>query len=122
MGKKESPKANEDKYAKVEEAWANQAADATFGGMTLTQFRTRIKPSKDTRVTVKDLEDDVKIAATNRDTVDIDTMAAVDAVVKSVVADPNYGDDSSLYGAMGYVRKSQRKSGLTRKKKNNGNA
>ena len=30
---------------------------------------------------------------------------------------PLYGDDSPLYGAMGFVRKSEKKSGLTRKKK-----
>lgn len=29
----------------------------------------------------------------------------------------NYGDDSPLYGAMGFVRMSEKKSGLTRKKK-----
>lgn len=31
--------------------------------------------------------------------------------------DPAYGNDSPLYGAMGFVRKSEKKSGLTRKKK-----
>lgn len=33
----------------------------------------------------------------------------------------DYGSDSPLYGAMGFVRKSQRKSGLTRKKKDGAN-
>ncbi len=33
----------------------------------------------------------------------------------------DYGSDSELYGAMGFVRKSQRKSGLTRKNKNKDN-
>lgn len=122
MGKQDSPKANEDKYAKVEKAWAEQAPNVVFGGMTLAQYRARIKPSKDVRVKVKDLEDDLKIAADERDTADVDTMIATDLVVKGVVGDPNYGDDSSLYGGMGYIRKSQRKSGLTRKKKNGGNA
>jgi hypothetical protein len=31
--------------------------------------------------------------------------------------DPADGNDSPLYGAMGFVRKSEKKSGLTRKKK-----
>lgn len=35
----------------------------------------------------------------------------------AVAGDPNYGNDSPLYGAMGFVRKSEKKSGLTRKKK-----
>ena len=120
MAKKESPKANEDKYAKIEDSWAQQAPDAAFGGMTLVQFRTRIKPSKDTRTTVKSLEDQLNVAQNNRETADVDTMAAVDLVVKGVVGDPTFGDDSALYEGMGYIRKSQRKSGLTRKKKGNG--
>lgn len=117
MAKKESPKANEDKYAKIEDAWAQQAPDATFGGMTLAQFRTRIKPSKDTRAVVKTLEIELNAAQNDRDTADVGTMDAVDLVVKGVVGDPTFGDDSALYEGMGYIRKSQRKSGLTRKKK-----
>ena len=42
---------------------------------------------------------------------------AVDDLVKAVVADKNFGDDSALYERMGYVRKSVRASGLTRKSK-----
>ena len=35
----------------------------------------------------------------------------------AVAGNPDYGNDSPLYGAMGFVRKSEKKSGLTRKKK-----
>ena len=38
-------------------------------------------------------------------------------MVNGVKGDPDFGEDSDLYEAMGYVRKSERKSGLTRKKK-----
>ncbi len=38
-------------------------------------------------------------------------------VGQGVAGDPAYGNDSPLYGAMGFVRKSERASGLTRKKK-----
>ncbi len=38
-------------------------------------------------------------------------------VGQGVAGNANYGDDSPLYGAMGFVRKSERKSGLTKKKK-----
>jgi len=34
-----------------------------------------------------------------------------------VAGDPAYGNDSPRYGAMGFVRKSERASGLTRKTK-----
>ena len=65
-------------------------------------------------------EDKLNVAQKNRDAADVDTMAGVDLVVKGVVGDPKFGDDSALYEGMGYIRKSQRKSGLTRKKKDGG--
>lgn len=45
-------------------------------------------------------------------------MPACDLVVKGVIANPTFGDDSALSGATGYKRKSEHKSGLTRKAKN----
>jgi hypothetical protein len=37
------------------------------------------------------------------------------SALEDVVGDPNYGDNSNLYEAMGCVRKSERASGLSRK-------
>ena len=37
-------------------------------------------------------------------------------VVAGVIGDPAFGPNSSVYELMGYTRKSERKSGLTRKK------
>ena len=42
-------------------------------------------------------------------------------VARAVAGDKNFGPDSTLYEAMGHVRSSQRKSGLTCKKKTGGN-
>jgi hypothetical protein len=36
-------------------------------------------------------------------------------VINGMIGNPAYGPESDLSGAMGYVRKSQRKSGLTQK-------
>jgi hypothetical protein len=47
-----------------------------------------------------------------RDAADADSLAKIQLVVKGVAGDPAYGEDSALYEALGYVRKS----GLTRKK------
>ena len=35
-------------------------------------------------------------------------------VVNSAKGDPNYGENSALYASFGYIRKDDRKSGLTR--------
>jgi hypothetical protein len=56
-------------------------------------------------------------ALDNRDAADTVTSAMNQMVVNGVKGDPNYGDDSDLYDAMGYVRKSAKKSGLTKKSK-----
>jgi hypothetical protein len=39
----------------------------------------------------------------------------IQLVVNGVLADPDEGPDSPLYEAFGYIRESERKSGLTRK-------
>ena len=38
-------------------------------------------------------------------------------VGQGVAGNPDFGDDGPLYGAMGFGRKSEKKSGLTGKKK-----
>ncbi len=97
------------------DAWGELAPAATFDGMTLTQYKAAVQPSFDSRQKITDLETDLEGEQVNRDQVDVTTTATNAAVVKAVVADKNYGDDSALYERMGYVRKSNRASGLTRK-------
>ena len=38
-------------------------------------------------------------------------------VINGILADPDEGPDSPLYEAIGYTRRSERKTGLTRKRK-----
>lgn len=111
-----SPQSTQDRYEKIENAFETLAPAATFGAMTLAQFQTAIQPSIASRTEIERIENELKAAIVARDAADATTMNACDLIVKGVVGDPNYGDDSALYEAMGYIRKSQRKSGLTRKK------
>ena len=59
-------------------------------------------------------------AINDRDGADAAFLAQAQLVVNGVLADPSEGPDSSLYEAMGYTRKSERRSGLTRAKKTAG--
>ena len=63
-----------------------------------------------------DLEAQIKMKREERD----DKYKALDQnrskIGMGVAGNPDYGNDSPLYGAMGFVRKSEKKSGLTRKK------
>ena len=115
--KKDSPKANQEKYDKVEAAWKDLAPGETFGGMTLAQFQARLQPSKDQREALDQLDNQMKEHITDRDDADTVSMNGVELVVNGVIGNPDFGPDSALYEAMGYIRKSERKSGLTRKKK-----
>jgi hypothetical protein len=101
----------------ITNAWTSLAPAATFAGMTLTQYEAAVKPSLDARTTINGLDEQMTSAITTRDKADVVSEAINQKVIKAVVGDVNYGDDSALYEAMGYIRKSQRKTGLSRKSK-----
>lgn len=96
-------------------AWKTLAPTASFNGMTLAQFEAAVQPSFDARESISQKEDEMTKLINDRNTADSTSLDKCDSVVKAVVADPTFGDDSALYETMGYVRKSDRKSGLTRK-------
>ena len=76
-----------------------------------------MKPSLDARDEIDQLSNKLTSAQDKRDTADVTSSDLNQKVVKSVVGDVNYGDDSDLYDAMGYIRASARKSGLKRSAK-----
>lgn len=99
----------------VASAWEALRADKSFAGMTLTQFKNKVKASFDARTSIVNLQNQLTAAQNARDDADKETLKAVSLVVNSVKGDPEEGEDGELYEAMGYIRKSERKSGLSRK-------
>ena len=110
------PKDNEQKIQRMLNAWETLAPNKTFGGMTLAQFQAATQPAQAARQRIDDLEDQLRQAQADRDRADEDFLAKAQLVVNGVLADPTEGPDSALYEAFGYTRKSERKSGLTRKR------
>lgn len=110
-----NPKANEEKMLKMLNAWKTLAPEKSFGGLTLAEFEAFVNDSLQSRVTVSSLDDSRTQAITVRDNCDYTFLQKAALVVAGVVADPTEGDNSALYEAMGYVRKANRASGLTRK-------
>jgi len=111
-----NPSANKTKLDDILNAWEELAPDKSFGGMTLAQFKAVVKPSLDTRAELAKLEPQITHWQNRREDADVVSNTAVQKVVKGVMGDPAFGEDSDLYEGMGYVRKSERKSGLTKKK------
>jgi hypothetical protein len=114
---RKAPKDIKLKLDEVARAWELLAGSVTFGGMTLEQFKTAVQASYETRDALATLDKQITAMLNARHDADAESMDKVLLVVNGVVGDPNFGPDSALYEAMGYVRKSARKSGLTRKRK-----
>ncbi|MFL6256185.1 MAG: hypothetical protein ACJ74T_14335 [Pyrinomonadaceae bacterium] len=111
-----NPKKTEEKIEKMLNAWRTLAPEKTFGGMTLTQFETAVAPSRTARQKIDALEAQLSDAYAERDHADEASDGRAKLVIAGVRADPTEGDDSALYGAMGYTRASEQKTGLTRKR------
>jgi hypothetical protein len=112
-----SAKSIEEKMDRMLNAWRTLAPDKTFGGMTLAQFEALAAPSKAARQKIEDLDNQRAQAVTEREDADEAFLAKAQLVVNGVLADPDFGPDSALYEAFGYTRTSERKSGLTRGRK-----
>lgn len=112
-----APKDIVTKIGQTLEAWAELAPDKTFGGMTLAGFTAAVKPSTDARATLQHLESQMTEAHTRREASDVQSLKSILLVVNAIKGDPTEGEDSALYEACGYIRKSARKSGLSRKAK-----
>jgi hypothetical protein len=110
------PREIEQRSERTLNAWEALAPEKSFGGMTLAQFRVVVQATRDARRRIDDLEAQLQQAMADREAADEAFVAKAQLVVNGVLADPTEGADSALYEALGYTRKSERKSGLTRKK------
>jgi hypothetical protein len=110
-----TPKSTEEELDKTLNGWRTLAPDKSFGGMTLAQFQAATAPSLDARQRIKDLENQLAEARADRQAADDVTEQKTQQVLNGVLADPTEGPDSPLVAAFGYTRKSERKTGLTRK-------
>jgi hypothetical protein len=115
MGK--SPKANLDRINAIITAWETHRANKAFADLTLEQFREKMAPSLATRATIARLESELTATISQREMADAASLDIIQDVVKAVVADKTEGEDGEFYEALGYVRESERKSGLHRSAK-----
>ena len=99
------------------QAWSKLRPGKTFAGHTLEQFIALIQPSRDVRVEIAEAELRLQSANARRVTLDRAAMKVLQRVINAVKADPEEGDDGELYEAMGFVRSSERSTGLTRRRK-----
>ncbi|MCA1605546.1 MAG: hypothetical protein LC775_08775 [Acidobacteria bacterium] len=102
------------KITRTTEGWEERAEDAKFAEMTLDQFKAKVKPSLDCREKIASLRRQLEAAIKKRRQCDAASADVCAKVVKPCAATSKYGEDSALYKALGYVPKSEHKSGLRR--------
>jgi hypothetical protein len=106
-----------DRIKVIRAAWRDIAPDATFAGMTLAEFEQATEAPLQLRAVMADLQ--TKLRGMKASQADVDQAAGelADLVVNSIKGTPGFGQNSPLYSACGYVRKADRRSGLTTRRK-----
>jgi len=97
------------------EVWTELRPTKTFAGMTLEQFKAAIGPSLDARARLAAANQQAQEAIIARDNADQQAAVLVDRLVAAFVAEEEDGYNGVLYAKLGYVRKADRSSGLTRR-------
>jgi hypothetical protein len=110
-----NPNRTVEKAGQVSVAWQQHAPAASFAGMTLEEFREKISASQTAREKVAAAEADLRGFIAARAAADIETRNLVTWVVNSIKGTPEFGLNSELYRACGYVTFGERSSGLTRR-------
>jgi hypothetical protein len=105
------------RVTEVTNAWAKMRPDKQFYGLSLEAFREACKPYLEARNEITQLEAQVTHAVSKRDAAETILLEILQGVVLSVKGDPAEGQNGELIGAMGYVKKNQRASGLVRARK-----
>jgi hypothetical protein len=97
-------------------AWEESFPGKTFSGLTLEQFRATFKPCSEVRGELAQLAFQTRTLLFRRRKLDGMAHPILMRVFLAVRADPEAGEDSSMYSAMGYVpHNRRRKPGRKRK-------
>ena len=105
-----------EKTDEVLRAWENLAPEATFSGLTVQEFRETSQPLLEIRERIALLDQQRQGAKAARDIAEKEMVINLQLIVDSIKGAKEYGKDSELYAAIGYVTRSARQSGWIRKK------
>ena len=99
----------------IQNAWNEGAADVTeFRNTKKVDFDATIAEGQASEDRIAQLKAELSLEEANCDNIYTRLNAYNVDIRKGVEGHKDYGDDSPLIGTMGFVRKSERDSGLTR--------
>jgi hypothetical protein len=118
--KRRSTRINEvrERIETIRAAWSKLAPGETFARMTLAEFVAATQPAINVRIQIEDLDRQWNQLIATRDQEDRKVSELLELVINSVRGTPGFGVDSGLYRDLGYVRKSERGTGNSRKNRN----
>ncbi|MBS1797209.1 MAG: hypothetical protein JSS81_25510 [Acidobacteria bacterium] len=112
-----NPLKNERIIERALNALRDYAPDAKFKGKGLVDLVPQAERSMASRRRLVALDHETTAELAVREVEDEKTLAIISEIVDGVIGHEDFGDDSPLYEALGFVRRSKRKSGLTRGKR-----
>jgi hypothetical protein len=98
------------RIASLADAWGDLAAEANFGEMTHAEFKTATAASLETRAQATSLKLQLRAVIGAQRAADQFSQDVCTRVVYAVKGSSSHGSDSTLYRAMGFIPKSERKS------------
>ena len=115
MGK--GPKQIEETIERAVNALRDLAPDTKFNNKDLADLTPLAEESRAARRELVEIDNLEAAGIARREAADTRALKMIEKIVNGIIGDENFGDDSALYEAFGFIRRSQRKSGLTRKRK-----
>jgi hypothetical protein len=110
MAKNQSLDARRDLFVT---AWNQLAAEESFGGMTLAQFTAATEAAMVAREDIANAKALLSSLVGQRVLADVELRKALKLVANGVRGNPQYGDNGTLYRAMGFVPTGERATGKT---------
>jgi hypothetical protein len=104
-------KGSDDLLIRVEreaQAWERRRPEKKFSGLTVTQFKDAAQASRQARQDIKELDASLQGAKKRQKLADAELADVERRVVLSVRGDEEDGEDSVLFGEMGFVPRSQK--------------
>ncbi len=109
-----SPKKNEETFLKALNGLRDLAPTDKFNNKGLAELEVQFEKSMAPRRRLSEIKNEETEQIALREAEDSKTLRMIDQIVAGIVGHDAFGDDSALYEAFGFIRRSKRKSGLKR--------
>ncbi|GAA5484818.1 hypothetical protein [Haloferula sargassicola] len=105
-----------DRILRFRRVWESLAPEKVFSKVSYEKFCEETEESLAVRERILDLEIQLRGLRAERSAADRKSRGMMRRLVWSVAGDKNFGEDSGFYKALGFIPKSERKTGRVRRK------